>query len=291
MAKRDEYSRTWIKDKGIPIVEQYGQQLTVRALYYRLVADFGMTNSIQHYKRVGEAMVEARWQGLIPFESFVDHGRTVVGSTEADVTNVDSYIEYGKGQILGWMDNFSKNRWENQPIYPEVFIEKQALQGVFEIPCRQLSVALSACKGYPSLTFLNDAAKRFTEMQGQGKQCIMLYFGDHDPSGDDIPRVIGATLLRMGCDIEIQRIALTKKQAITMKLPPAPVKRTDSRTAKWNGIGQVELDAIEPRKLQDMTTKAINKLFDENLYGDLMDQEEIESEKYVAELKEYVANL
>ena len=50
MSRDDGFNRQWIIENGIPIVRGYDGSLTIRALYYRLVAA-GMTNSIQHYKR------------------------------------------------------------------------------------------------------------------------------------------------------------------------------------------------------------------------------------------------
>jgi len=246
---KDEFTRSWIIENGIPIVESYAGNITLRALHYRLVAS-GMTNSTNHYKRVIAAMSKARWDGLLTFDSFVDHERSVEGNTDADETILEDEISYGKNQINAWMNSYSKNRWENQKYYPEVFIEKKALQGVFGKPCSALDVALCPCKGYPSLTYVNQAAERFDEAISRGQEPIILYFGDYDPSGEDIPRSIGDTLYRIGTEVEIKRIALMENQVIKWKLPPAPKKAADSRSANWDGLGQVELDAVEPKKLQ-----------------------------------------
>lgn len=291
MKTTDQYTRKWIIERAIPIVEGYGQQLTVRTLYYRLVADHGMTNSMLHCKRVIAAMAVARWDGSISFDSFLDHEREVVGYTAAHETDVYNKIDRAEDQINAWMSNYSKNRWENQPIYPEVWIEKKALQGVFDKPCNRADVALCPCKGYPSLTFLNEASARFDEQISYGKEVVMLYFGDYDPSGEDIPRSIVEKLGMMGTEVTLKRIALTKEQVIEWKLPPAPTKITDSRSHNWDGLGQVELDAIEPNKLAKMVTKAINELFNEELGDELTSQESKERTIYVRSLKEYVANL
>lgn len=286
----DEFNRKWIIEKGIPIVNEYGGNLTLRALHYRLVA-IGMTNTVQHYKRVIAAMTVARWEGLVNFSSFVDHDRSVEGKTDYERTDVESSVEQGKESIEFWMRYYSKNRWENQEYYPEVFIEKKALQSVFDTPCNNMDVALCPCKGYPSLTYLDQASDRFREAECQGKKPIILYFGDYDPSGEDIPRSLKETIIKMGVNIELKRFALMEHQVIEMNLPPAPAKKTDSRTANWDGLGQVELDAIEPRQLQKMCTEAINQYFDRDLYVDLLDQQMEESIEYKKKLKEFVLNI
>lgn len=190
------------------------------------------------------------------------------------------------------MNHYSKNRWENQDYYPEVMIEKKALQGVFEPPCMRMGVTIGACKGYPSLTFLNEASIRIKEaLNEERKSPIILYFGDYDPSGEDIPRSISDKFFRMGCDIEVRRIALMEQQVIEWDLPLVPAKLTDNRTAKWDGLGQVELDAVEPRELQELCTNAIDELFNEDKYTDLLNEEDIERTEYKSVLRKYVNNL
>jgi hypothetical protein len=190
------------------------------------------------------------------------------------------------------MNYYSKNRWENQPNYVEVFIEKKALEGVFAQPCERHRVALGACKGYPSLTFLHEATQRFIAAERAGKHPIIIYFGDYDPSGEDIPRSIEDNIRELGCaSIEVRRIALMHHQVIEWRLPPAPTKDTDSRSKNWTGIGQVELDAVRPEKLEQLLNDAVSEIFDRDLHTELMEQEESETESYRVALRLHIENL
>lgn len=288
MAK-DLFTKDWIIKNSIDICSNYDDGvLTLRSLHYQLVS-LGMTNDIQHYKRVVGAMIDARWDNLISFDQFSDLDRQMVGETAYKETDLDDEIEIGKMQIKSWMTNYYKNRWENQPVYPEVLIEKKALQGVFTPICEKWSVSLGACKGYPSLTFLHEMYKRFDRLYG--KEIVLLYFGDYDPSGEDIPRSIVENLSRFGVDVDLRRIALMEDQVVLWKLPPAPAKLTDSRTANWDGLGQVELDAVKPEQLQRMCEDAIESVFDNGLYRDLLEQEESEKKIYIEQLKQFVINI
>jgi hypothetical protein len=293
MAKRtkDEFTRDWIIENSIDVLSQYENGiLTIRALHYQLVSR-GMTNTLQHYKRVVAAMEVARWDGRVDFEAFSDRDRAMCGTTKATETVLEDKQDEAKRQVGLWMRSYGKNRWENQPYYPEILIEKKALEGVFAKPCAKWDVAVGACKGYPSLTFLYELSERLRDAQSEGKQPIILYFGDYDPSGEDISRSIGENLQKFGVyDVEIRRIALMEQQVIEWKLPPAPAKETDSRTANWDGLGQVELDAVKPEKLISMLNDAINEIFDQDLYDELITQENEERELFQAELKRYVEN-
>lgn len=85
MAKRtkDEFTRDWIIENSVEILSRYEPGvLTIRALHYQLVS-IGMTNTLQHYKRVVSAMEVARWDGRVDFEAFSDRDRAMCGETKA----------------------------------------------------------------------------------------------------------------------------------------------------------------------------------------------------------------
>jgi len=285
-----EYTKDWITQNSIKVLEGYSDKITVRQLYYRLVA-LGMTNDVSHYKKVVNAMIDARWKEIVEFGAFIDRERSMYGETKAEAKTLEDKITNGKEQVKAWMEAYHLNKWENQHEYIEVWIEKKALQGVFESPCNRFAVGLAPCKGYPSLTFVNDAMYRFNDAIDREQNPIILYFGDYDPSGEDIPRIVIENLSRMGCDVEIERIALNQQQITEMKLPSTPAKLTDTRTKNWNGLGVVELDAIEPSILTEMVTAAIKQHFDTDLYMELKGKETTEREQYQIALKEFVEGL
>jgi len=288
---KDMYTRDWIIENSKEIVGQYYSGITIRQLHYRLVADRGMTNDVNHYKRVVTAMTQARWKEIIDFESFIDRERSMYGETADDEKDLDDEIEHGKEQVKAWMNAYHLNRWSNQPNYIEVWIEKKALQGVFEVPCGAKSVGLAPCKGYPSITFIYEASQRFREAKDNGKNLIILYFGDFDPSGEDIPRSVQENFARLGINVDVKRMALNSDQIEEMGLPGVPPKSTDTRTKNWTGGSVVELDAVEPKKLAEMCREAIKEHFDITLYEELNNKEEDERRVYRESLKDFVKNL
>lgn len=287
---KDLFTREWIIKQSKEILDRYEPgEITIRGLHYQLVS-IGMTNDIQHYKRVVAAMGVARWNGEVDFNAFSDRDRYLACDTKSEPTIYEEKIDEAKVQIGLWMRSYWLNRWENQPYYPEVLIEKKALEGVFVRTCKELDVALGACKGYPSLTFLNDATCRYKQAVNRGQQPIILYFGDYDPSGEDIPRSIKENIASLGCEsIEVRRIALLEQQVCDWDLPPAPTKITDSRSVHWTGIGQVELDAVRPEKLKELLRTSVNSIFDNGLYEQLTERQFSERAKFNAEMKIFVS--
>jgi hypothetical protein len=289
---KDAFTKKWIIENSLEIIKGYEKGiLTVRGLHYRLVAN-GMTNDDQHYKRVINAMIDARWERLVDFDTFSDHDRFMIGETDFKDISLEEKIKIAMKQVSLWMTQYSRGKWQNQYYYPEILIEKKALQSVFQSVSEEWGVTLGACKGYPSLTFLNDTANRMIFASNKGYHPIILYFGDYDPSGQDIPRSIKENIIKLGCsDIEVKQIALSKEQILELKLPPAPIKPKDSRSATWTGLGQVELDAIEPNMLQAMCRDAIKSIFEEKIANNLYLQVQSEAVQFRSALKDFVSTL
>ena len=71
MAKvtNDDFTRQWITGNAIEIIGRYlPGELTLRGLHYQLVS-IGMTNSLQHYKRVVKAMGSSSLGRTVDFEA------------------------------------------------------------------------------------------------------------------------------------------------------------------------------------------------------------------------------
>lgn len=71
-------------------------------------------------------------------------------------------------------------------------------------------------------------------------------------------------------------------------MPIAPAKVSDSRTAAWRGLGQVELDSVKPEKLQALCTDAITDYFDRRRHNELLELEKVERIEYKRSLLQYV---
>lgn len=98
MREKSEFSKQWILDNGVPIVKGYNGNITIREIYYELVA-IGMINDIRHYKKVVNTMGWARWQGVLEFDAFLDHERETIGNTDYKETDVETESEIAKEQI------------------------------------------------------------------------------------------------------------------------------------------------------------------------------------------------
>jgi len=157
--------------------------------------------------------------------------------------------------------------------------EKDALREFFEPYARRYRINLVVCRGYPSVTRLREAKE--ARHVPPDVDYIVLYFGDFDPSGEDIFRWINEELKPY--NIEVHKVALTREQVVKYKLPPMVPKKSDPRYknyVKKYGEVAVELDALHPAVLRDIVRNSILKYMDVSKRLEVEIVEGIELEAY-----------
>lgn len=316
-------SRVEIVRRAREIGEEYQRQglvLTVRQLYYQFVAR-GILGSGQNiYKRIVSTLSEARVRGDFPMRLIEDRGRDA-GAGDAVVLedDVERAIARAGESLRSFPSWFLEcGRWQGQPKFVSVWVEKEALTGVFEGPCKDLGVGLFACRGYPSVSSLHQwmrhaaeasetrtpRTRAYTDKDGrrvQGRtsgvaeEAVILYFGDHDPDGLEIPHSCLRTIEEMreygtapsGLPaVTLRRVALTRAQIDQYNPPPFPAKESSARYAKYvreTGLDEAwELDALDPATLNALIREAVDAEFDEDIYR--INEERIEERR--GELRE-----
>jgi hypothetical protein len=249
-----------IIDQANGIIGEYAAQdfdLTVRQLYYQFVARGLLPNSQKNYKRLGSIVNDARLAGLIDWNRITDRTRNLESL---------SHWESPKDILSACASQFRLDKWEGQTYRPEVWIEKEALAGVFERVCKELDVPYFSCRGYTSQSEMWAAGQRLKQWSSLAYTPIIFHFGDHDPSGIDMTRDIEDRLQMFVGGIELQRLALNMDQVGTYKPPPNPAKTTDSRYANYikvHGHESWELDALDPTVLANLVRNAIGAIRDE----------------------------
>lgn len=268
------------------IMAQYTTKLTLRQIYYRLVAKQIIPNTQNQYKYLSKVLTEARKARKIPFSAIEDRSRQPIQRWyyfDTPEEHMAYLLEKAKEDIL----RYTINPWHEQDKFVEIWVEKQALEALFNEIAQKYSVSLITCKGYPSVTVLKDSADRIRQEIRNRKveEVIILYFGDFDSSGKDIPKSIEKQFTEdFGVSFQLREIALTKEQIDEYNLPPAPAKRSDSRTADFiaeHGDMAVELDALEPDVLQGIIEAAIREEWDDKHYDGVIKPQIDEGKDYL----------
>lgn len=265
--------------------ERQGFDLTLRQLYYQFVARDLLPNNDRSYKRLGSIVNDARLAGLIDWNHIIDRTRFV---------REETYWDSPASIISAAASGFQLDKWATQAIYPEVWVEKDALVGVVQRPCSELETSFLSCRGYVSQSEMWRASRRFLKRIENGQAVVVFHLGDHDPSGIDMSRDIRERITDFlwgdGVDVEgdmpeidiptlpfrLERIALNWDQIEQYGPPPNPAKITDSRSDRYIdrfGTQSWELDALEPQVISDLIHQHVSEIRDEEAWQGILDEE------------------
>jgi hypothetical protein len=196
-------------DGIIRIVEEYwsqGMAMIVRQVHYQCVSRHikmvyvppknrrqkkivVFENTPQNYAMVPRLLSLAREAGMVDWDAIVDRVRP--NSMPSEFDGLDDLVKVAE-------NSYRLPRWQDQKVYIEVASEKDALRSAFEPICRKLHVRLLIDRGFGSTTGVHDMAMRFRRKAKEGYRCILIYFGDHDPSGLNMPKDIKLRFIRYG---------------------------------------------------------------------------------------------
>jgi hypothetical protein len=230
------------------------QPITGRGIGYKLfTAGLIPSMSTNDMQGIYRLLRIAREQGDIPWEWIVDETRDL----ERKATWADP-DEYARCVARSYRRDF----WNQQPVRCEVWSEKGTVRGVLGPVLDHYAVGFRVMHGFSGATTVHDVSE-----DDDGRELIVLYVGDVDPSGMfmsevDLP---GRLSKYDGDHVTLKRIALTRDQVRGLPSFPATDKRKDPRY-KWfvanHGTRCWELDAMDPNDLRDCVEEAIKELIE-----------------------------
>ncbi|MGA8698844.1 MAG: hypothetical protein WB689_34430, partial [Xanthobacteraceae bacterium] len=124
---------------------------TVRQVFYALtVRGVIKKQEIEYHRTVIRLLVEMRENGDVPFDWIADNTRWM--RKPSTFTSPGEMLHAGaKG--------YRRDLWASNPVYVEIWCEKDALAGVLVEETGPYDVPLMVARGYSSISFLHSAAK------------------------------------------------------------------------------------------------------------------------------------
>lgn len=278
---RGQYRYNWaaILPEAAAIVQSYADTgVTLRQLFYRLVASERLPNTQKSYNALSVRTAQARRDGWFP--SFIDNGR--------DITLPQRWQDAHSARE--WLrQRFAVDRTEGQRYQIYLGVEKATLRAqIYSWFGATMGIPVIALGGYASQTLKDDVAIHKARHRDD-RESVLIYAGDFDASGVDIPRDF---VHHTGPWDHYERIALTPDQIAQYRIPPQPGKVTDSRAKSFAldnydlfmdvygmDLVQVELDALDPDDLRAIYTTAVGRFWDDDAYRDAIAREKLEDEK------------
>jgi hypothetical protein len=262
----DEYFETGIKkgrgkaQRSLDLIKamydaaEQAQPITGRGIGYKLFSA-GLIPSMDRneMQRVYRLLKEAREEGDIPWDWIVDETRSL--ERVSTWANPEAYARCVAR-------SYRRDFWNQQPVRVEVWSEKGTVRGVLQPVLDEYAAGFRVMHGFSGATTVHDVAE-----DEDGRELIVLYVGDFDPSGmfmseEDLPKRLSEY---GGHHITVKRIALTRRHTRGLPSFPAADKRKDPRY-RWfvarHGKRCWELDAMDPNDLRDCVEEAIKELIE-----------------------------
>lgn len=277
---------------------------SLRQVYYRMVGVAAIRNTVDDYRHVMRVLKNGRTAGLIPWEWMEDRTRTAYLPRVFE--DRESYV---RAELRWFLNDYRRDLLQSQESAVVLVSEKDALRPMFAEAAEPLGVPVWIVKGFSSRGYVKDLAE-WIRNQNRGRNrrgTTILYAGDHDPSGLDIPRSIEHALRHqhnLRC-FQLERVGLTHDQVVAFDLPtdPEAVKPKDPRRAAYvtaleelgidasgKDLPAWELDALEPTDLVQILRDALANHIDQELIEKEKAQE-LEDERAFADLRERIEAL
>ena len=225
-----------VKRDELPALQRIGiEHPTVRQVYYRLVSKEMIPNTKSSYTYLDKVLAEARMKGAVnpDDDGDVNNGRlnpdtfsdeSRAEAQEMETRTPEQFIDDEIKAFKSIEKYYNPSIWIGQDYYVEVWIEKQALESTFNGILQDKDMVVVSNRGYNSTSALQQSASRLAGMQySHKKKIVILYFGDHDPSGLYMDRDLDSRLRELGLrNFEFRRVGLTLQQIIDYELPADP---------------------------------------------------------------------
>ena len=246
--------------------------LTVRQIFYRLVAAYMYEKTDKAYDRLADYIVRARRAEILPFAYIRDDG-----VVQANIDWFDSPEDFWNDAGLRAKE-YRRDRQEGQDHRLELWCEAAGMLPQLARVANEFSVPVFSSGGFSSLSAVRHIVDRAVR---RDHSTVLLHVGDFDPSGVSVFESVAADVVafferdRILASQEIIpiRVALTADQVAEYDLPTAPAKSTDRRSSSWSG-GTCQLEALAPDQLAEIVKTAILEWFDEDELADQVEQED-----------------
>lgn len=137
------------------------------------------------FDRVETLINAARKSGVLPIDiCAMDENRSFDCVEYQDTPDIGAYLVEVMESTERYLRSYRPlSFWDEQPCYLEVLVEKIDLKSLFAPICRDIAMPIANAKGWPDIHVRAAMMRRFKQHEAAGRQCVLLYCGDHDPAG------------------------------------------------------------------------------------------------------------
>ena len=261
----------------------------LRGLHYRLVAASDVMlpgGEGKHYTNTDEcwewminkASKAARWLGYVAFDRIIDERndppQIFVPEFSRPTVDLDSGLSVDIPHRDSVVPEFVCNFDVRQPYRIAFLGEKSSLAPVLRPLAQRIGAEMLLPTGEATATMVAEMAYRAV---ADGRELVVLYFADFDPSGNQMAVSVARKLQALhhlhypGLKLQLHSVALTLEQVRRLDLPSTPLKESERRADKWRAVmhhEQTEIDALaalRPDALRQIAEESIRPFYDPTL--------------------------
>ena len=221
---------------------------SVRHVFYRMTdprLPVPVAKTEHGYQQVQARLVSMRKAGRLPYRWISDSSRSGYHVQEYDDSE----------QFIRSVGRLYRGRlWTAALPHVEVWVESRSIAGVLRETCQDLAVSLYPCGGFPSLSFVHEAAMYINSLDQSA--VVVLYVGDFDPSGMLIGDNLAVQLREhLQGELVFRRLAVNEEQIEGFSLPTKPRKSSEKRRPEITDT--VEAEAMPANTLRQIVRGAV----------------------------------
>lgn len=282
-----------ILDQIHEILDLYEDALTIRQIFYRLVAAYAFDKTEQAYERVLYYVNRGRRSRRIPFSRIRDDG--IRGEDPGNMPEEPDDPEAWLADFLKELQTdywlYGVSRSTGQPKRIELRAEASGMYGMVKEIGDRYGRETYTCGGADSVTARWEAAQRISRQPET--PTVFLLIVDYDPPGEDIRDAFEndvrafAAVDAPEAEIEFVWVGIKPEQAgdDTPSQPPKPpkTKSAKARLERWYADGHgdtYQVEALPPDRLREIIEEAIREHTDLDVLAD-MNQRLVEAHEWL----------
>jgi hypothetical protein len=271
-------------EKVKAILHQYQEHgsMTVRQIFYRLVATQGYEKTEKSYNNLAEMLVKARRGRVMSFWKIRDDGDTHIGPS--GFTSREGLIRGIKYSV----ENFTLRPSLGQPVYIIIMCEAAGMAPMVARMVEPYGCSVVSGGGFNAVSgkyrLADEIADRYRDEE---RRTIVLHIGDYDNSGVHIFSSLAEDVEGFLDDLlpgkdwgQFYRIALTEDQVMAFNLPTGIAKETDNRSfpgIDGDGTSTAQAEALDPDTLRMIVETSIHDVFwDQRIADEVKAQQEVD---------------
>ena len=245
------------------IVNSYSTGVTLRQLFYRLVADGTIQNSQGEYIELARATAKARVEGTFP--DLIDTRHAI---------HRPSFWSGPKAALQALIDQYRDDRTKGQAYSIYIGVEKAGLAEQLKAAFGDRGIPVLPLGGWASTPYVQMVQR---DIDKQGRDAVFIYAGDLDPSGAYIGDDFVNRVARFD---HVIRVATNVDQLGGLVANPTPDKVKDDPRAKafvaefgpslralgFDELVQFEVDSFDPDDLIDLYEDELRNWWVERAY-------------------------